>query len=316
MMKSVAFGARSTADQVLAGIDLSGKRFVVTGCNSGMGLETMSALAANGAEVIGLARTQQGAEQACRAVAFNSLPMQCDLSDFDSISAAVQAISQLSGGLDGIVANAGIARPAALHTRHGVELQFLVNHIGHFALINGLTRLLRDGSARVVVVSSSASQRLAPAEGIMFDNIAGQRFYDPALFYGQSKLANALYAKELARRLRGRGIAVNAADPGAVRGTGLMQHLNWPMRFLQALAGPFMKSAPQGAATAVLLAANPGASGVSGEYWADCRAAQGNPLLEDVALAARLWDLSERVLERHAATPADAAPPTGIHRAA
>ncbi len=316
MIKSVAFGARSTADQVLAGIDLSGKRFVVTGCNSGMGLETMSALAANGAQVIGLARTLQSAQQACREVAFHCVPMECDLGDFDSVAAAIGAIGQLSGTIDGIVANAGIAHLATLHTRYGVELQFLVNHIGHFALINGLAPRLRDGSGRVVLVSSSASQRQAPAEGVMFDNLAGQRFYDPALFYGQSKLANALYAGELARRLRGRGIAVNAADPGAVRGTGLMQHLEWPLRWLHTLASPFMKSAPQGAATAVLLAASPGANGVSGEYWADCRPAQASPLLQDFALAARLWDLSEQVLSRHTATLDDAAPPAGIHRAA
>jgi NAD(P)-dependent dehydrogenase (short-subunit alcohol dehydrogenase family) len=316
MMKSVAFGARSTADQVLAGIDLSGKRFVVTGCNSGMGFETMSALAANGAEVIGLARTLQSAQRACRDVAFNCVAMECDLSDFDSIAAAASAICRLPGTIDGIVANAGIARLASLHTRYGVELQFLVNSIGHFALINGLTKHMRDGSGRVVLLSSDASVRQAPAAGVMFDNLAGQRFYDPAIFYGQSKLANALYAGELARRLRGRGIAVNTADPGAVRGTRLMQHLGWPLRWLHALASPFKKSAAQGAATAVLLAASPSTSGVSGEYWTDCQPAQGSPLLEDFALAARLWDLSEQVISRHAATLDDTAPPTGIHRAA
>jgi WW domain-containing oxidoreductase len=316
MMKSVAFGARSTADQVLAGIDLSGKRFVVTGCNSGIGLETMSALAANGAEVIGLARTLQSAQQACRQVAFNCIPMECDLGDFDSIAAAVSAIGQLSGSIDAIVANAGIARLPTLHTRYGVELQFLVNHIGHFALINGLTERLRDGSSRVVIVSSSASYAQSPPEGVMFDNLAGQRFYDPALFYGQSKLANALYAGELARRLRARGIAVNAADPGAVRGTGLMQHLKWPLRLLHALASPFMKSAPQGAATPALLAASPGLNGASGEFWADCRPAQGSPLLHDIALATRLWDISEQVLSRHRTPLDEAAPAAGIHRAA
>lgn len=316
MMNSLAFGARSTADQVLAGIDLSGKRFVVTGCNSGMGFQTMSALAANGAEVIGLARTLLSAQQACREVAFNCVPVECDLGDFESIANAVRAIGQRPGPIDAIVANAGIARLPTLHTRYGVELQFLVNHVGHFALINGLASHLRDGGGRVVIVSSRSSQRGEPVAGLMFDNLAGQRFYDPDLFYAQSKLANALYADELARRLRTRGIAVNVADPGSVRGTGLMQHLKWPLRVLRALASPFMKSAPQGAATAVLLAASPAVNGVSGEYWADCQPTLESPLTQDPELAARLWHVSEQVQSRHSAPYPDAAPSAGIHRAA
>src|ERR1700722_19464165 len=132
MAKTISFGARSTADQVLAGIDLTGKRIVVTGCNSGIGFETMSALSANGAHVIGLARSLQDAQNACRQVSPSSTPVACDLSDLDSVAAAADTIRGLQGPLDAIVANAGIANLTTLQTRYGVELQFLVNHIGHF----------------------------------------------------------------------------------------------------------------------------------------------------------------------------------------
>src|SRR5665213_2090853 len=177
MAKSIPFGARSTADNVLAGIDLTGKRIVVTGCNSGIGFETMSALSANGAHVIGLARTLRDAEIACAKVGPSSTPVACDLSDLDSVAAAADIIRALKAPLDSIVANAGIANLPQLRTRYGVELQFLVNHIGHFALVNELLGLVRNGTGRIVMVSSSAAINQAPAEGIMFDNLDGHRFY-------------------------------------------------------------------------------------------------------------------------------------------
>src|SRR5580704_15136857 len=170
MTTSIPFGRRATADQVLAGIDLTGKRIIVTGCNSGLGLETMNAFAANGAAVIGLARTLESASRACAQAGPACFPVACDLTDLDSIAAALRAIRALSVPLDAIVANAGVANLPSLHTRYGVELQFLTNHLGHFMLVNGLTDLVREGSGRIVVVSSGASISRAPSEGIMFDN--------------------------------------------------------------------------------------------------------------------------------------------------
>jgi WW domain-containing oxidoreductase len=287
-MKNSEFGRRSTADQVLAGIDLTGKRLLVTGCNSGIGLEILNAFAANGATVIGVARTLEAASRACAAASPLCIPIGCDLANFNSIAAALAAVRGLKLPLDAIVANAGIANLAALETRHGVEMQFLTNHIGHFMLVNGLVDLVRDGSGRIVTVSDSASVRTAPKEGIMFDNLDGRRFYEPAAFYAQSKLANALYAKELSRRLGSRGIAVNSADPGAAR-----TKLN--PRFAARL---FAKTAARAAATPALLAASPQASGITGEYWRDCRISDGNALLMDAALAGRLWNVSQLILDR------------------
>jgi len=303
MAESVTFGARSTADKVLAGIDLTGRHFVVTGCNSGIGFETMSALAANGAHVIGLARQAADAKSAALRAGPSVTPLACDLADLDSIAAAAGAIRELQIPLDAIVANAAIAYLPTLETRYGVEMQFLVNHLGHFALVNGLTDLVRSGTGRIVIVSSGTGIAQAPAEGIMFDNLDGRRFYEPRTFYGQSKLANALFAKELSRRLSARGIAVNSLHPGATRGTRLNRNAALPRRIALTAAHWFMRSPLRGAATQALLAANPGVGGVSGEFWSDCRITRGNPRLEDAGLAARLWEVSQDIIARHGARP-------------
>ena len=286
MIKSVQFGRRSTADQVLAGIDLSGKRIVITGCNSGLGFESMNAFAANGATVIGLARTIHAATRACAQASPACIPIACDLTDLESVAAAIRAIRAIAAPLDAIIANAGVVSLPSLSTRYGVEMHLLVNHIGHFALINGVADLLRDNSGRVAIVSSDAGINQAPAEGIMFDNLDGGRFYKPSMFYGQSKLANALYAKELSRRLSSRGVAVNSVDPGAARTRGNKGYF----------ARLFAKSAAQAAATQVLVAASPRASGITAQHWSNCRISTGSPLLQDFVLARRLWDVSEEIV--------------------
>lgn len=299
MAQSIPYNARSTADQVLAGVDLTGKRMLVTGCNSGIGFETMNALAANGAVVIGLARTQAAAAAACARVARSCVPIACDLADFDSVAAAAHLIRDMGSPLDSVVANAGIANLPTLNTRYGIELQFLVNHLGHFALINQIEGAIRNGSGRIVVVGSSAGIDQAPREGIMFDNLDGRRFYEPRVFYGQSKLAAALHAKELARRLRGRGIAVNSVHPGAAKGTALNRHLRFPWSLLLRAARPFMRNVQRAAATQALLAASPTVAGITGEYWADCQVAPGGALLSDNGLATRLWEVSEHIVAEH-----------------
>ena len=188
--------------------------------------------------------------------------------------------------------------PSTLRTRYGIELQFLGNHIGHFALVNQLLDLVRNGTGRIVMVSSSASVTQAPPKGIMFDNLDGGRFYDPVTCFGQSKFAVALYAKELSRRLRRRAIAVNSLHPGAAKGIGVRQSLLLPLRVVRSTVQLFMKSVGQRAATAALLAASPCVAGITGEYWSDCQVAEGNPLLNDGELAKRLWQVSVQIVER------------------
>jgi NAD(P)-dependent dehydrogenase (short-subunit alcohol dehydrogenase family) len=299
MAPAIPFGSRSTADKVLAGIDLTGKHILITGCSSGLGFETMSALCANGAHVIGLARSMADAEAACAKAGASATPVACNLSDLDSIAAAGDTIGALKVPLDSIVANAGIGMRPSLRTRYGVEMQFLVNHIGHFALVNRVLDQVRNGTGRIVIVSSSASINRAPVQGIMFDNLDGGQFYKPLTFYGQSKLANALFAKELSRRLNARGIVANSLHPGATHGTLLNRAARLPSKLALTVARPFMRSVQRGAATQALLAAHPAVAGVTGRYWANCRIADGSPLLEDAGLAARLWEASAQIVERH-----------------
>lgn len=296
MIHSNPFNGRSTADHVLAGIDLTGRRFVVTGCNSGIGFETMNSLAANGAHVLGLAKSVSAAREACARVGPTCTPVACDLSDLESVADAAGAIRGLDAPLDAVVANAGTAYLPALRTRYGVEMQFLVNHIGHFALIGQLAGMVRNGTGRIVLVSGATRVKPSPPEGIMFDNLDGRRFYHPGTFYRQSKLAVALFARELARRLHGRGIAVNAVDPGAAGGTRLERHLRRPL-LIRSVAGLFKKSARRAAATQALLAASPRVTGFTGELWADCNITAGPALLGDADLAGRLWEVSERIVD-------------------
>jgi WW domain-containing oxidoreductase len=299
MTQTTTFGARSTADRVLAGIDLTGKHILVTGCNSGIGFATASALAANGAHVIAAAPTLHQAARACREVGYHCSPVKCDLSDLESIASAAEDVRRLQVSLDAVIANAGVANLAGARVRYGVEAHFLVNHLGHFALVNDLAGMLRDATGRIVIVTSRAAGMRGDARGIMFDNLAGQRFYQPAVFYAQSKLANALYAKELSRRLQARGIAVNAVNPGEVRGTGLGKNLSLARRLGRFAALPFSRTPAQGAATIALLAASPNVTGITGEYWQDCAIARGSPLLDDAALSERLWHASEAIIAEH-----------------
>src|ERR1700736_914521 len=298
MVHSNPFNARSTADHVLAGGDLTGRRFVVTGCSSGIGFETMRALPANGAHVVGLARSWTAAAEACLRVGPTCTAVACDLSDLDSVADAVDAIRALNAPVDAVIANAGTAYLPTLRTRYGVEMQFLVNHIGHFALVKQLCETVRNGTGRIVLVSGATRVKPSPPEGIMFDNLDGSRFYQPATFYRQSKLAVALFAKELARRLQGRGIAVNAVDPGAAKGTQLERHLRRPL-LIRSVARLFRKNEQRAAATQALLAASPRVTGISGELWTDCRITEGPALLGDADLAGHLWEVSERIVDSH-----------------
>jgi WW domain-containing oxidoreductase len=299
-MESIStFGARTTADEVLTDLDLTRKTILVTGCNSGIGFETIRALAARGAHIIGLARSLQSAREACHSARGSATPVACDLADIASVVNAVDTVVSLGRPLDAIITNAGVMCPKKLIIRYGVELQFFVNHIAHFLLVNRLLRLVPSHSGRIVIVSSSASVDQAPKEGIMFDNLDGHRFYKPFQFYGQSKLANALFAKELSRRVEGRGIAVNSLHPGAVGGTSLQRSLGFHLNLVMMVARHFMKSIPQGAATQTLLAASPLVQGVTGEYWSDCQVAKGSGYLTDSDMARHLWTVSEGIVAQH-----------------
>jgi WW domain-containing oxidoreductase len=292
---SNGFGYRSTAEDVTEGLDLHGRTMLVTGCNSGLGRETARVLALRGARVIGTGRTADKAREACAGMKGDFLPLACELSDPSSVRACVDAVKRAGAMLDALICNAGIMAIPELRQAHGYELQFFGNHIGHFMLATGLLdQLTADG--RVVVVSSDAHRRV-PRGGIEFDNLSGARDYAPWKAYGQSKLANLLFAKELARRLGGNGRTANALHPGVIF-TNLTRSTPAIRAVLRVAVPLVLKSVAQGAATECFLAASPAAAGMTGEYFADCNPARPSAFARDAALAAHLWDESERIVAR------------------
>lgn len=290
---SNGFGYGSTAEEVTAGLSLEGRTILVTGCNSGLGLETMRVLALRGAHVIGTARTEAKAREAGAKVSGKTTGVACELADPKSVRACVESVKKMGVKLDAIVANAGIMALPKRETAFGYELQFFTNHIGHFILVTGLLDALAE-NGRVVILSSDA-HRAAPKEGIRFDDLSAEKSYSGWSAYGQSKLANLLFAKELARRLQGKQTA-NAVHPGVIQ-TNLGRHMSPVANALFGLGNPlFLKSVPEGAATQCYVAVHPSAASVSGEYFSHCNVAKPRRIAESSELAKKLWDVSERIV--------------------
>ena len=308
------FGEFSTADEVAEGIDLTGRRAVVTGASSGIGVETARTLAGHGAAVTLAVRDTAAGERVAADIRAGAPDARVDvrpleLGDRTSIAAFVDA---WEGPLDLLVNNAGVmALPELVLTADGLETQFATNHLGHFALATGLHLALAAArGARVVAVSSAAHLRCP----VLFDDLAFAFVpYDPFLAYGQSKTANVLFAVEATRRWTDDGIAVNAVMPGGIT-TGLQRYVDTEALARarrDAGASDVMKTPEQGASTSVLLAVSPLLEGIGGRYFEDCHEAtviggrsesDGRhgvaPFALDPENAARLWTVSERLLGR------------------
>lgn len=296
------FGFHSTAAEVAEGIDLSGKRVIVTGASSGIGLETARALARTGADVtLAVRNTVAGAQAAADITATtgnrNMHVAPLDLADRASIAAFVAA---WNGPLHVLINNAGIMACPEQRTPEGWEMQFATNHLGHVALTVGLHDALAAGSgARVVMVSSSVHQYMP----VVFDDLHFHYMpYDPGLAYAQSKTANVLFAVGVTTHWAGDGITANALMPGAIH-TRLQRYVGDKM-----VSPPELHKTPeQGAATSVLLATSPLLEGIGGRYFANCneqalitrpRADMTGvaPYALDPANAERLWEVSLRLL--------------------
>jgi NAD(P)-dependent dehydrogenase (short-subunit alcohol dehydrogenase family) len=296
------FGRHSTAAEVVGKIDLSGKRAIVTGAASGIGVETARALAHTGADVtLAVRNTDAGTQTAAEITATtgnqNIHVAPLDLTDRGSIAKFVAAWHE---PLHILVNNAGVMASPEQHTPEGWEMQFAINHLGHFALALGLhDALAADGAARIVSVSSSGHM-LSP---IVFDDIHfAFRAYDPWLAYGQSKTANVLFAVGATKRWFRDGITANALMPGAIA-TNLQ-------RYVGVIQTPpeLRKTPEQGAATSVLLATSPLLKGIGGHYFADCNEAAivprrtkdysgVAPYALNLDNAERLWEESLRLLD-------------------
>ena len=295
----VDFDKNTTAEQVTDGLDLTGRMALVTGATSGIGLETARVLARRGAHVLVAGRTLDKARVACAGIEGRATPLACELEEFDEVAECAARVVQLGVPLDMLICNAGIMAPPTLKLVRGLERQFVANHLGHFLLVQRLLDAVRAAPAGRVVMVSSSAHKWAPPGGIAFNNLTGEKGYDPRVFYGQSKLANALVARELARRLAGTVTTANAVHPGLII-TNIIRFIPKWQQLLAPLVGLVLwsriKSVAQGAATTCYVAAHPDVARISGRYFADCAEATPEKVLEDDALAARLWLESEKLL--------------------
>lgn len=303
------YGFDSTTDDVLDGIDLSDRTVVITGTSSGLGVETARSVAARGAEVIGVVRDVDKARQQLDEVGATGVQLYpADLASLASVSAAAdQILEDGHDRIDVLIGNAGVMACPQGVTADGFELQFGTNHLGHFLLVNRLLPSMVDGAPARVVMLSSAGHRFSD---VSLDDPGFERTpYDAWIAYGRAKTANVLFAVELDRRLRDRGVRATAVHPGGIV-TDLGRHLTEETisTLLEARGERELvwKSVPQGAATSVWAGFVADADEVGGRYCEDCAVA---PVIDDrdespgvmrYALAedtaAALWALSEQLV--------------------
>ena len=317
------FGATSTTDEVLSGVNLQGKRILVTGVSAGIGVETARSLAAHGAHVVGAARDLSKAEAATAQVRKDAADnggrfelIELDLANLKSVRACADQLVGRGEPFDLVIANAGVMATPFGHTADGFETQFGTNHLGHFVLVNRIASLLRSGSRLINLASSGHRYSNVDLDDPNFERTP----YEPFVAYGRSKTANIQFAVAFDERHRRRGVRAAAVHPGGIQ-TELARHLD-PSRIVsiveqlnQQLANegkpPFQfKTVPQGAATSVWAGVVAPADEIGGKYCENCHV--GHIVAYDVTisaisegvrgyaldskLAAALWTKSEEMV--------------------
>lgn len=307
---SRAFGAESTCDDVLEGVDVAGKHAVVTGASGGLGAEAARSLAAKGVHVTLVARDRQKTEGVAASIRDAHPGAQVDiglmdLSDPDSVNAFAEHWLSEHSQLDMLILNAGLMACPLMRNARGWEMQFATNHLGHFALTSKLMpTLLKSAPARVVSVSS-AGHAVSPV--LLDDPNFQSRDYDPWTAYGQAKTANIWFASELNRRYARHGVNASALHPGVIS-TDLSRHLTKetlePILARLNERGEGTKTIPQGAATSIYAATAPELEGKGGLYLADCQVVDDSsaayiqfaPHAFNKEGEAGLWAMSEQLL--------------------
>uniref|UniRef100_A0A3Q3VTC2 Uncharacterized protein n=1 Tax=Mola mola TaxID=94237 RepID=A0A3Q3VTC2_MOLML len=269
-----------------------GKTVVITGANTGIGKETAIDLAKRGAKVIMACRDMERAQAAVKDVIEcsdneNVVCMKLDLADSKSIREFTEAINK-EPKLNILINNAGVMVCPYGKTADGFEMQIGVNHMGHFLLTHLLIDLIkRSAPARIITVSSMAHSW----SSINLEDINSEKNYDKKKAYSQSKLANVLFTRSLAKKLEGTGVTTYSLHPGVVQ-TELWRHLNGPQQVLMKIASPFTKNSAQGAQTSIYCAVEPSLEKESGGYYSDCAPANCSADGKDDILAQKLWELS------------------------
>jgi NAD(P)-dependent dehydrogenase (short-subunit alcohol dehydrogenase family) len=323
MIDATSFGASSTTDQVLSGVNLKGKRILVTGVSAGLGVETARSLAAHGAHVVGAARDLIKAEGATAQVRKDAGAnggsfelVELDLANLGSVSACADQLLARGDAFDVIIANAGVMATPFGKTADGFETQFGTNHLGHFVLVNRIANLIRPGGRLINLTSAGHRYSNVDLQDPNFERTP----YEPYVAYGRSKTANILFAVAFDRRHRGRGVRAAAVHPGGIqtelgrysdpsRQQAIVDQIN------QQLAAegkpPFQwKTVPQGAATSAWAAVVAPADEIGGRYCANCHV--GNIVPDDAVITAasegvrayaldpntaeKLWEKSEEMV--------------------
>ena len=277
--------------------DLKDKIAVVTGANSGMGMATVEALGDMGATVIMLCRSEERGKKAVAALTEGKERkldlMICDLGDFASIRSFAQSVEEKYPRVDILVNNAGFISLDRQETKDGIERQFGINHLGHFLLTTLLLDRMPAGS-RIINVASGAHK----VGRIHFDDINLRRGYNVVTAYSQSKLANVLFTRELAVRLKGRGITVNCCHPGAVATNMGVDRETGFGKTITGLLRPFFLTPAEGAATAIYLASDEAVSHISGGYFYKCRITGSSKRSKSRRTARKLFELSEEMVRK------------------
>lgn len=279
---------------------MDGKTVLITGANTGIGKETAIDLAKRGARVIMACRDMKKGETALNDVAEQSgssklVLKQLDLASLASVRAFAEDVTNTESKLHVLINNAGVMVPAELQkTQDGFEMQMGVNHLGHFLLTNLLLDLLKSSQpSRIVTVSSIAHAWFATS--FNFDNMNGEKFYKKWDAYAQSKLANVMFTRELAKRLEGTGVTANSLHPGAVR-TELQRHAttieNIGMQFMYL----FFKTPKEGAQTSIHLAVSEEVEGMTGLYFSDCKVKEASRGAQDDVATKKLWEISAQLV--------------------